>query len=457
VNLADRAPVQPANHEEAIITLLVWNVTDRRFWEDRPSATAHGDTCHGCELGGNDKCPFLTNVRWLRDPETMRRLHELFELAHHMSGNVITFRDVLAVLARGIAGYADYYGASDPCDAVRAESVSTDMAGRLNLSRLLIYNSLFSDQDPYREYVSFAGDGGVESKRQHFFGYGGPYFVTEPEERGFMAALDPARSDNDALRVLDDEVFNFPDTLLRSPLSRLEESLFDAIRERLARPYAEQEADQPDRVQWQKEREWLLYCLTRLARRRSSLLASESFKDMTEYRHAGTFCKAVSVAAADTPIAARRQIAGDIVAALSAFSGRDAAGGVSVSYSNHDAEIPACLSFDVRVSVESRPVPSPYVEHYPRAILAAAQDPESGPATGILGVIEIDLTVWECLQRVAAGYDPAYTGVGRVAAVDSFLLGLRARAWRQRGAKLVVERGDVKLMIARDGDRLVIL
>jgi hypothetical protein len=396
------------------------------------------------------------NVQWLREDKSINRIHELFELAHHIAGNVVTFRDTLAILAKAIAGYADYYGDQDPCDAIRAEAASDGLVGRLNLSRLLIYNNLFSDEDPYREYVSTARESDPGPRQHRFFGYGGPYFVADPGERGFMAMLDPSEGDSDELRDWDDEVFNFPDSLLANSSAHLEELVFAAIRDRLTQLASTTTETEAGRLQRLREREWLLFCLTRLARRRRSLLGKTSNKSMTQFGHARTFCEAITGLATQTGGAGSRQLAGDIKAALTAFSGGASGGGIAVSYSAHDAEIRARLIFDIKLDVSLHRPPGPYVEYYPREISVVAWDLDPTPTQVPLGRIDIDLAVWECLQRVATGHDPSFAGVDQVKAVEGFLLGLKARAWRQQGAKLVVEHADTQLTIGRDGEQLVI-
>jgi len=444
INLEKRSAVFPKRREDAFITKILAKLCDSAYWEDPPLPAAgfRFQTCHGCPLLENSCCPILTNVRRLRESDTTLRINHLFEINHYRPGQITTFRDVIAVLAKILVGYHTYYAnANEPCEELRAFAASDPGLSVFQLSRLLYYNSAFSSSDPWQEYVSASGN----ETESPYAGYAGPYFEQATDSTCNMTRLDPARSPSDALRALDDAVYNHPETFLGMlrRQSEIEEHLADALERRLTEHQAERDSQQEA-----TRRGWLLFCLVRLARRHRIFHGPEPIFSLVPYDYADVFAD-VLVGLQDNR-QAFRAVAGDLLVGLSGLSGARAKRGMSLSCSESQGRIKAQLVSDPTPRLTQAQINEEYVETYPRALTLHIQD-NSDPDRP-LASIEIGLDAWESLQRSAKGYLRDYLGTEYPLALDGAIEGLRARTWDIPGASLVVSEGESEVTLRRAGE-----
>jgi len=452
VDLAKRSAVYPPDYQDAFITYLILQIVEEEHWENSPTGSAPGQTCYGCDLLEEPICPILTNIRWLRNASTWQRIHELFQINHFVAGNVTTFRDALAVISKGICGYFSNYEEAEPCDCIRRQARRGDLTGWLNLTRLLLYNSIFTDQDPYGEYIESLELPPNEKKEHIFHGFSGAYFVSDLSNPGFMALLDPTRSDNDELRTLDDDIFNSPADILNNPKVPLEKKLFDEI----SRKLESLETDETDSNKSWRAREWLLYCLIRLSRRRQTLLANTPASNYSQYDHASSFFSLILEMVEGPAEGRKRQVAADIRLGLAAIAGNYEGGTMKVPYRNRDAKISARLVLQLRFTVKLPDFENTYVECYPRELLFFALDPTDSSTRLSLAPLRVDLEVWECLKRAAEGFRPSYLGMERIRGVEGFLEGLMSLAWNLPNSKLEIASDEETLEIVKEGREMLL-
>lgn len=452
VDLSKRSAVDPTDYGDAFVSYLILALTDQVHWEGAPTASVQ--TCQGCKLSENDLCPILANVKWLRKDSLIKRVHEVFELNHFIAGRVTTFRDVLAILSKFIGGYSGYFDPKEPCDCIREQVGRNDFTGFMNLSRLLIYNGAFSDQDPYAEFI---GMGIPKASRieQRFFGFAGSYFASGETTVGMLTMLDPALSDHESFRKLDDEIFNFPQSLFDAPKAPIEEAFFRLVRQELTNmEKGEQDADLATQTSQWKTREWLLYCLVRLGRRRAFFLEEASGRERSRYEHADSFIATILGLYKNPNEGRSRQVAGDLKRALTAFSGARDHGEMRISFKNRDSEIAAYLVFDIPLTVSIPSVDTQYVEYFPRELYVSLRDPD-GHADRVTP-LKVDLDVWECLRRAVAGFLPSFLGIERIKNIEAFLDGIRSFCWDFKNCRLEISRDEQRVEIKNEDGKLVI-
>jgi hypothetical protein len=101
-------------------------------------------SCASCSA--HSLCPFKANRDWLANENSSRQVLLLLERAEVMSGQVIVFREALAIISLILAGCPRDYESIHPCDWVRKKVRSHDI---FSLATRRIYMSLFVSFSPY--------------------------------------------------------------------------------------------------------------------------------------------------------------------------------------------------------------------------------------------------------------------------------------------------------------------
>ena len=443
VNLEKRTAVVPTNRDEAFVTKILRKLCSTAYWEDPPSR-GNGfafQTCHGCGTCQDSSCPIFTNVQRLRSSDAELRINNLFELNHYRSGQITTFRDVLAVLSKMIAGYHAHYATPEtPCSEIRSLVAEGGLAASLNLSRLLHYNQFFSSADPWQEYVEVAG---VRTGAT-FSGYAGPYFENETDGTCNMTRFDPMDSSAPVLRDSDDRVYNSPEVCLADlqQQSGVESRLaLDLQQELASQQSAETSQDHAIR------RAWLFFCLVRMERRRRLLAGPEPVFDLVPHRHAPSFASVITGLYEHKD--SFRAVAGDLLLGLSGLSGVHPGRGMSLAYSAAGGPVTAALTSEPTPSLAAPKFDEEYVETYPRTVTLRI---ESGTdSSRPLASMEIDLDAWESLQRCAHGQLRDFLGTEYPLILEGEVEGLRAKAWALPSASLIVRDADSELVLRKAG------
>lgn len=124
-------------------SLLLWNDTFERLilkavnnekWIDCPSCSA------------NSLCPFKANRDWLTDDHARGRVLQILTRAEILSGQVIVFREALAIISLILAGCPRDYDGLSPCEWVLAKVESNDI---FSLATRRIYMSIFTSYTPH--------------------------------------------------------------------------------------------------------------------------------------------------------------------------------------------------------------------------------------------------------------------------------------------------------------------
>lgn len=105
---------------------------------------AHWDCCESCS--SRQMCPFKANRDWLVDAEHRERVLQLLKRAEVLSGQVIVFREALALVSLILAGCPEDYDHTHPCDWVWKKATSGDV---FSLAARRIYMCLFASYCPY--------------------------------------------------------------------------------------------------------------------------------------------------------------------------------------------------------------------------------------------------------------------------------------------------------------------
>lgn len=113
---------------------LVLKATSHEFW----------NSCVSC--GITKKCPFYTNRDWLVNDEARANFLKLLNRAEILSGQVIVFREALAILSLILAGCPKDYKNQHPCDWVKNKINTDDF---FSLASRRIYMCLFSSYSPH--------------------------------------------------------------------------------------------------------------------------------------------------------------------------------------------------------------------------------------------------------------------------------------------------------------------
>ena len=106
--------------------------------------TEHWQACNACIY--KNFCPFKANREWLIDDEKRMHVLRLLERAEVLSGQVIVFREALAIISLVLAGCPRDYDHRHPCEWVREAVQSQDI---FSLASRRIYMCLFASHSPH--------------------------------------------------------------------------------------------------------------------------------------------------------------------------------------------------------------------------------------------------------------------------------------------------------------------
>lgn len=105
---------------------------------------ANWTSCTSCSVMG--LCPFKSNRDWLYEGGARRQVLLLLKRAEVLSGQVIVFREALAIISLVLAGCPRDYDSMNPCDWVREKVASGDI---FSLASRRLYMSLFASFCPH--------------------------------------------------------------------------------------------------------------------------------------------------------------------------------------------------------------------------------------------------------------------------------------------------------------------
>ena len=124
-------------------SLLNNNDTFRQLVE-KATAEEHWAGCASCLQ--NNWCPFKANRDWLAEVTPRENVLRLLARAEVLSGQVIVFREALAIISLLLAGCPRDYEDSGPCEWVHAKIEKHDFFA---LASRRLYMSLFAPSSPY--------------------------------------------------------------------------------------------------------------------------------------------------------------------------------------------------------------------------------------------------------------------------------------------------------------------
>lgn len=104
----------------------------------------HWEQCASCSM--HSMCPFKANRDWLVNEKARRQVLQLLKRAEVLSGQVIVFREALAIISLCLAGCPRDYDGTHPCDWVRDKITGNDV---FSLATRRVYMSLFASFFPY--------------------------------------------------------------------------------------------------------------------------------------------------------------------------------------------------------------------------------------------------------------------------------------------------------------------
>ena len=105
----------------------------------------HWEACTSCPAKA--MCPFKTNRDWLADNDARRKVLEIFKKAEVFSGQIIVFREALAIISLILSGCPrDYDNNKHPCEWVQDAWAQDDI---FKLAMRRIYMCLFSSYSQY--------------------------------------------------------------------------------------------------------------------------------------------------------------------------------------------------------------------------------------------------------------------------------------------------------------------
>jgi len=104
----------------------------------------HWKPCNSCT--SKEMCPFKANRDWLIDDEARARFIRLLKRAEVLSGQVIVFREALAIISLILAGCPRDYDLGHPCEWVREAIAHNDV---FSLATRRIYMCLFVSYSPH--------------------------------------------------------------------------------------------------------------------------------------------------------------------------------------------------------------------------------------------------------------------------------------------------------------------
>ena len=102
------------------------------------------EQCNSC--AASSLCPFRQNRQWLMNDEHVGRLETVIRCAELYSGQVVVFREAVALISLLLAGSAKDYRGTSPCDFVRAQ---IEAKAYFTLLSRRIYMLLFSASSPF--------------------------------------------------------------------------------------------------------------------------------------------------------------------------------------------------------------------------------------------------------------------------------------------------------------------
>jgi hypothetical protein len=121
-------------------------VSDKTFKKLISKATQDSNwvDCQTCE--SSSLCPFKSNRDWLKNDEGLSRFAEVVRYGELMSGQVIVFREALALLSLMLSGSSRDYSNITPCDWVHQK---IEKRAIFSLLSKRIYMVLFSSYSPF--------------------------------------------------------------------------------------------------------------------------------------------------------------------------------------------------------------------------------------------------------------------------------------------------------------------
>lgn len=147
-------------HLDKCSLLLGRDTFDRLLQEAIKSS--HWSTCESCP--SRQLCPFKANRDWLASSEQRDKVLCLLRRAEVFSGQVIVFREALALVSLFLAGCSrDYNNAQHPCKWVQGKHSMGDI---FSLAARRIYMCLFASHGPYglESHVSLRDEQGQALK-----------------------------------------------------------------------------------------------------------------------------------------------------------------------------------------------------------------------------------------------------------------------------------------------------
>jgi len=218
IDLSTRDYTSPADSSSAdsLCSKLIDKIVDVNRWE--------GAACNECEA--KSYCPFLSNAQYLRGNSQNNPITFNLELLHLKKQCVLTFRDLLGILAHIIVGNKSYYhGNSNACEAVR-QWVKKELWQRMSL--LLIWHAAVSDKNLFGRFAKeIQGDNYGANKT---FGRGPSRFFDK--KTGLLSQFDPVVAKSDSLDEFAHAVYADSAAVIKGPqvqLLPLEQKLFDEI------------------------------------------------------------------------------------------------------------------------------------------------------------------------------------------------------------------------------------
>ncbi len=130
------------DHLDNLSLLVSSDVYDRLIQE--ATAACHWSVCSECPT--NRLCPFRANRDWLADDDGRTNVLRILRRAEVLSGQVIVFREALALLSLLLSGCPADYPDNDPCRWVRTRAETEDVFG---LASRRLYMVLFSSHVPF--------------------------------------------------------------------------------------------------------------------------------------------------------------------------------------------------------------------------------------------------------------------------------------------------------------------
>lgn len=124
-------------------SLLLGTDTFARLLQNATSS-ARWETCTSCSF--HRMCPFVANRDWLVHDQASKQVLKVLTRAEALSGQVIVFREALAIISLFLAGCPRDYHGLHPCEWVQDRVTSQDIFA---LASRRIYMSLFASYCPY--------------------------------------------------------------------------------------------------------------------------------------------------------------------------------------------------------------------------------------------------------------------------------------------------------------------